>query len=120
MKILRYLHTTILVSDLDRSARFYEDILGLLQSQQRNFNFPGIWYELGDYQIHLILKPDLEKINSIEEKLGRNPHLAFAVDDLNTLKDKLTAAGYPIQMSASGRAALFTQDPDGNIIELSE
>ncbi|NES67685.1 MAG: glyoxalase, partial [Okeania sp. SIO2D1] len=25
-----------------------------------------------------------------------------------------------IKMSASGRPALFTQDPDGNIIELSQ
>jgi catechol-2,3-dioxygenase len=29
-------------------------------------------------------------------------------------------AGYPVQMSASGRSALFTQDPDGNIVEISE
>lgn len=27
--------------------------------------------------------------------------------------------GYPLQSSASGRAALFTKDPDGNIVELS-
>ncbi|MDE5069743.1 MAG: glyoxalase, partial [Trichodesmium sp. St4_bin8_1] len=35
-------------------------------------------------------------------------------------KTKLLANNCPIQGSASGRAALFTQDPDGNIIELNQ
>lgn len=120
MKITRYLHTAILVSDLARSAEFYGNLLGLSQSERHKFKFPGIWYELGDYQIHLILTPNLDRINPIDDKWGRNPHLALAVDDLAALKAKLAASGYPIQMSASGRAALFTRDPDGNMIEIGQ
>ena len=32
----------------------------------------------------------------------------------------LVEADCPVQTSASGRPALFTQDPDGNIIELTQ
>jgi catechol 2,3-dioxygenase-like lactoylglutathione lyase family enzyme len=120
MKITRCLHTAILVADLARSQKFYGNLLGLSESSKRSFNFPGIWYELGDYQIHLIVRPDLAKIKPIDDKWGRNPHLSLGVDDLAYLTAKLQAAGYPIQMSASGRAAFFTQDPDGNIIEISQ
>ena len=39
---------------------------------------------------------------------------------IGAAKEQLINYNCPIQASASGRRALFTQDPDGNIIELSE
>jgi hypothetical protein len=36
------------------------------------------------------------------------------------VKDELTAKNYPFQASASGRHAIFMQDPDRNIIDLSQ
>jgi hypothetical protein len=39
---------------------------------------------------------------------------------LDIAKQELLDRNYPIQASASGRPALFTQDPDRNIIELSQ
>jgi hypothetical protein len=39
---------------------------------------------------------------------------------LDAAKDRLIQQGYPIQMSSSGRAAFFTKDDDGNIVELSQ
>ncbi|HEY9613500.1 VOC family protein, partial [Allocoleopsis sp.] len=54
------------------------------------------------------------------EKWGRNPHVALSVADLDAAKTQLLAQGYSLKMSDSGRTALFTQDPDGNIIELSQ
>jgi glyoxylase I family protein len=54
------------------------------------------------------------------EKWGRNPHLAIGVADLEAAKAHLIAHGCEVQLSASGRAALFTQDPDGNVIEITQ
>ncbi|MFM7353387.1 MAG: glyoxalase, partial [Microcystis aeruginosa] len=54
------------------------------------------------------------------EKWGRNPHLAFAIDDVAAMGSYLESQGYTIQMSASGRKALFVSDPDGNILEMSQ
>lgn len=119
MQILRPLHTAILVSDLENAERFYGIVLGLPKVDRR-LKYPGAWYQLGDYQIHLIL--DQTSPNGLHnpEKWGRNRHIAFAVADLDETKERLIAHGFDIQLSSSGRAALFTQDPDGNVVELAE
>jgi catechol 2,3-dioxygenase-like lactoylglutathione lyase family enzyme len=117
--ILRSLHVAILVSDLETARGFYRDILGLEESP-RSLNFPGYWFQIGEFQLHLMQCDDWRAPCPRPDKWGRNPHLALQIDDLATLKARLTEQGYPIQMSASGRAALFTQDPDGNIVEIGQ
>lgn len=117
MQISHYLHTAILVTDLAKAETFYGSVLGL-PKVERSLNFPGVWYQIGPIQIHLIVSQSVSSPQS--EKWGRNAHLALAVEDLQEAKAALTEHGYPVQMSASGRAALFTQDPDGNVIELNQ
>jgi catechol 2,3-dioxygenase-like lactoylglutathione lyase family enzyme len=119
MQINQCLHAAILVSDLERAEHFYSNVLGL-SKVERTLKYPGAWYQVGEFQIHLIVGPHsaLDQLQN-PEKWGRNPHVAFSVADLDTAKNQLIHHACPIQMSASGRAALFTQDPDGNIIELS-
>lgn len=119
MKITQFLHSAILVSNLPKAEYFYGTILGLIKVK-RTLKYPGAWYQLGDNQIHLIVHDNLTVILPNEQKWGRNPHLALAVENLAQAKEHLQAHNCSIQMSASGRAALFTQDPDGNIIELTE
>lgn len=119
MQILQYLHAAILVSDLECSEYFYGTILGLLKVE-RPFNFPGTWYQIGSCQLHLIVASEVPSDIVNLEKWGRNRHLAFSVDHLEEAKAKLMAEGCEFQMSASGRDALFTKDPDGNLIELNQ
>lgn len=119
MQITQSLHAAILVSNLAQAEHFYGEILGL-PKVERSLKFPGAWYEIGNFQIHLIVADQIlpDMVNS--EKWGRNRHLAFSVTDLDAAKQQLISYNCPFQSSASGRAALFTQDPDGNIIELSQ
>lgn len=119
MQIIASIHAALLVSNLEKAEYFYGEILRLPKAD-RSRNFPGTWYQVGNFQIHLIVSSEIipDLVNS--EKWGRNRHLAFSVADLDRAKAQLQANNCPIQMSASGRAALFTQDPDGNIIELSQ
>ena len=119
MQITQALHAALLISNLEKSEQFYSRILGLSKID-RKLKFPGIWYQIGNFQIHLILAATIIPDAVDYEKLGRNRHLAFSVANLEAAKQQLIAHNCPFQMSASGRAALFTQDPDGNIIELSE
>jgi catechol 2,3-dioxygenase-like lactoylglutathione lyase family enzyme len=119
MPIIQYLHTALLVTDLEKAEHFYGNILGL-SKVERSLKYPGAWYQLGDIQVHLIVDRNLDKELQNPEKWGRNPHLAFGVADLDEVKSQLLASGCEVQMSASGRAALFTQDPDNNVIELSQ
>ncbi|MHC5743701.1 MAG: VOC family protein [Nostoc sp.] len=118
MQITQSLHTAILVTNLERSEHFYGKVLGLFKID-RSLSYPGAWYQVGNYQIHLIVATTVPTENP-NEKWGRNPHIAFTVADLNAAKQEFLNHNYPIQASASGRAALFTQDPDGNVIELSQ
>jgi glyoxylase I family protein len=118
MQIIQSLHTAILVTNLERSEHFYGKVLGLCKID-RSLKYPGAWYQVGDYQIHLIVATTVPTDNP-NDKWGRNPHVAFSVADLDAAKQELLNQNYSIQTSASGRAALFTQDPDGNIIELSQ
>lgn len=119
MQIQHCLHTAVLVSNLEKAEHFYGTVLGL-PKVDRNLRFPGVWYQLGNYQVHLIVDPRFSAKLQNPEKWGRDRHLAFSVTNLQAAKEELIAQGYPVQASASGRAALFTQDPDGNVIELSE
>ncbi len=119
MQITRFLHAAILVSNLEKAEQFYGEILEL-QKIDRVLKFPGAWYEIGSFQIHLIVDSSMTSDIQNDEKWGRNRHLAFSIDNVAAAKEKLIAQDYPFQMSASGRPALFVQDPDGNIIELGE
>lgn len=128
MQITQCLHAAVLVSDLKQAEHFYSNVLGLSKVERmreahatQTLKYPGAWYQVGEFQFHLIVAPDsvpAEPQNP--EKWGRNPHVAFSVADLEAAKNQLITHNYPIQMSASGRTALFIQDPDGNILELSQ
>jgi glyoxylase I family protein len=119
MGIQRFLHTSLNVTDLARSTEFYEQILGLRPEADRNLNFPGLWYQVGDYQLHLIVQPEVAPILD-QERWGRNRHVAFAIDDVAAFRQHLETLNYPFRASMSGRPAIFLQDPDGNVIELGQ
>ncbi|NES81957.1 MAG: glyoxalase [Moorea sp. SIO2B7] len=119
MEINQCLHVAVLVSDLEKAEHFYGNVLGLSRVN-RELRFPGAWYQVGQFQIHLMVNPNAKVELKNPEKWGRNPHIALSVVNLDQAKECLNAQGYPIQLSSSGRAALFTKDPDGHIIEISQ
>ncbi|PSF37855.1 glyoxalase [Aphanothece hegewaldii CCALA 016] len=119
MQIIQCLHTAILVSNLEKAEYFYGKVLGLTKVD-RNLKYPGAWYQIADYQIHLMVDANFGNQKHNAEKWGRNPHLALGVVNLEEAITELQKHNYPIQMSASGRPALFVHDPDGNIIEISQ
>ena len=115
-KILYPLHVAVQVSDLAQAEAFYTQVIGL-QKVERQLTFPGTWYQIGDFQLHLIVS-EWAANPTREEKWGRHPHITFAIHDLAAVKQSLVERGVPFQMSSSGRDALFVKDPDGNVVEL--
>ena len=112
------LHTSFLVSDLMTARDFYESVLGLSPSPARPvMDFEGVWYELGEQQIHLMALPNPDNASKRPEHGGRDRHAAFAVTDLADLQARLHARNIPFTLSRSGRTALFCRDPDGNALE---
>jgi glyoxylase I family protein len=119
--ITRILHVSLIVEDLSRARTFYEDVLGLTPSSRRPvMSFEGVWYDLGEVQIHLLCLPNPEKGLTRPEHGGRDRHVALAVDSVNELAQRLDVAGIRYTRSQSGRAALFCRDQDDNALEFVE
>lgn len=120
IEIKQFMHAGLIVSDLQKSRAFYEGLLGLKPNPARpNFDFEGVWYDIGQNQIHLMVVPNPYANIQRPAHGGRDNHLALSVEDVEPIKAALEAAGVPYSASKSGRAALFCRDPDGNAIEFS-
>jgi len=121
MKITGFNHASLIVSDLNASRQFYEGILGLTPSDKRPpFKFDGVWYDIGEQQIHLLVVPNPDAGAERPEHGGRDRHVALNVADLEAIKRDLERAGVRYSVSQSGRPALFCRDPDNNTFELIE
>ncbi len=120
MREIRLQHVSLLVCDIDRALVFYRDVLGLAVEPARpDLGYPGAWLRAGSgLQLHLLELPSPDPIEGRPEHGGRDRHVAFVVDDLDTLRVCLDARGISYTCSCSGRAALFCRDPDGNACEL--
>jgi len=112
-------HVAVIVGDLDQSVMFYEKLLGLNRDDRPDLGFPGLFYSLGGgQQLHLMQVEN--PYGGYDQPIhgGRDHHLAFSTDDLNSLVSRLDEAGVMYTKSRSGRAAIFFRDPDGNAIEV--
>lgn len=105
-------HASVRVADLKRSREFYEGLLGLTTTERPDFGFPGVWYQLGQGQLHLIQR---ERMGPAEID-PTDPHFAIQVEDLEAVRRYLKDAG--IQMLDLGGEQLWVRDPDGNTVEL--
>ncbi len=117
---MRYLHTMVRVTDLDASLRFYCDLLGL-QEQKR------VDVEAGRFTLVFLGAP--ENPDSLVELThnwdpepyagGRNfGHLAYEVDDLYALCQRLMDNGVTINRPPRDGHMAFVRSPDAISIEL--
>lgn len=121
MRVEKLLHVSVLVADLGRALKFYQEILGLpLDPTRPEFGFPGAWLDVGDLQIHLLQLQNPDPVTGRPEHGGRDRHIAFSVTELEDLRRALEEAGIPYTWSRSGRRALFCRDPDGNALEFNQ
>lgn len=119
-------HVTLVVKDLERSRGFYADVLGMEEAPRPGFNFPGLWFQAGNSQIHLIGEHDAsgpaKAVIPEQCSISRTRHFAFEVDDALAARDRLTELGVPIaagpKQRPDGPTQLYIQDPDGHLVEL--
>ncbi len=112
-------HVGIHVADVEVSAKFYADVLGLEVIPRPDLDFPGQWLRIGTAQeLHLIGK------NS--DPTGRPPgerHFALEVRDADAWATRLGDHGVTFKGPNSrpdGAKQIFFRDPDGHVIELLE
>jgi catechol 2,3-dioxygenase-like lactoylglutathione lyase family enzyme len=141
-------HFSFTVSDLDRSIRFYRDLLGFelihVQEQDNEYTRRLVGYADARLRVAQLAIPgqprgisthDLELVHYLQPRGARgdanicNPgaaHLAVAVDDIHELHDRLVAAGVrfvsaPNRITAGvnqGGYACYFLDPDEIVLEL--
>lgn len=123
-------HVAVIVTDLDRSARFYQDLFGLAPIERPPFTIPGLWLGVGQLQLHLTVYPP--------GNFRRGPvnnddsHFAFRTDDFDGFVQRAEAMGFradaaeddPNRMilkrqGLAGFPQLYLIDPDRNIIEVN-
>src|SRR5437870_13282411 len=106
-------HVSVLVTDLERSRRFCCDLLGLREiAKPRTFDFRVLWFQLGDTQLHLLLK---EQPDTISPR-----HFALRVADCAAARDFCKSRGVAVQETTTipGADRFFIADPDGNRVEI--
>ncbi len=113
-------HASLIVSDLKQALRFYHDVLGMRLTDRPDLGFPGVWFQIGAQQIHLLELPNPDPTTGRPEHGGRDRHVALTVADLDSIKALLEGNQVHYTFSKSGRRALFCRDPDGNAIEIIE
>jgi lactoylglutathione lyase len=117
---MKYLHTMVRVADLEESLDFYCDKLGLIEL--RRHEVPA-----GRFTLVFLVAPGDESAqlehtwnwDPEEYAGGRNfGHLAYAVDDIYALCQRLMDAGVTINRPPRDGHMAFVRSPDGISIEL--
>jgi len=118
---MRYLHTMIRVLDLDAAVSFFE-LLGLQELRRRDSErgrftlvFMGTGHPEDPAMIELTHNWDQTEPYTFGRNFG---HLAFAVDDIYAMCDKLQAAGVTINRPPRDGRMAFVRSPDQVSIEL--
>ena len=115
-------HTALISSDVERTVRFYQDVLGFpLTELIENRDYPGashFFFDIGNGNLVAFLDfPGLD-VGPYAEVLGGLHHMAISVDPERwaTLVERLTDAGVPHEVHSG--VSVYFRDPDGARIEL--
>lgn len=121
-KAIKLLHTRYRVNDLERTVRFYKDVLGL-QEIRRHKSPRGS-------ELVFLKAPESEELIEITYFPGSGPvqvqpdltHLAFEVESLEAFAKHLESLGIKYSdgptISSTGTAFAFIDAPEGYEIEL--
>lgn len=131
MEILQLHHVSLPTTDLERSRRFYREVLGLEEIQRPPFPFPGAWFRLGDRELHLIAGENVDAQGGTGTDANQL-HFAIRVPSFKKAREHLLGLGYredvdggdPMHLLARPRALtgypqLYVTDPDRHLIEIN-
>jgi catechol 2,3-dioxygenase-like lactoylglutathione lyase family enzyme len=115
-------HTALISSDVERTIRFYQDVLGFpLTELIENRDYPGsshFFFDIGNGNLLAFFDfPGLD-VGPYAEVLGGLHHMAISVEEgrWRELIARLTEAG--VEHEVHSGVSVYFRDPDGARIEL--
>jgi catechol-2,3-dioxygenase len=124
IKIRNVGHVVLKVREIERSARFYRDVLGLTEVARANFGRPMAFFSTGDNHHDVaVLEVGPEAALPQPGAVGLY-HVALRIgttlDELRAAKAHLEAHGYTNLRLTDHRVSqsIYLDDPDGNGVEL--
>ncbi|MDH5185333.1 MAG: lactoylglutathione lyase [Gammaproteobacteria bacterium] len=123
---MRILHTMLRVGDLNRSVRFYTEVLGmslLRQSEYPDGEFTLAFLGYGNESDNTVIELTYNWGTESYDLGNAFGHLALEVDDVYQATEEIRNAGGKIlrdagPMNAGTTIIAFVEDPDGYQIEL--
>ena len=124
-------HYLVVSKNLERSRRFYEQVLGMQLAERPDFGFPGYWLKLGDdICVHLASqKPNRIRDQFLLKKHPRGTagsgsvdHIAFLARDPEQVRNRIRKNKVAMHYRSFPDAKLFQiflKDPDNVTIELN-
>jgi lactoylglutathione lyase len=117
---MKYLHTMVRVTDVEKSLRFYRDVLGLKEIRRSD-------NEKGRYTL-IFLAAQGQEETPIELTYNWDPevytggrnfgHLAYEVDDIYAFCDRVMKAGVTVNRPPRDGNMAFIRSPDNISIEI--
>lgn len=114
-------HIAVVTRNVERSIKFYRDVLGFREVERPNFTFAGAWMFNYGLMIHIIESDAAGRPGG--EIQTRAAHIALHADDLDAVERLLKEHDVAYRKSeVPGRSVkqLFFQDPDGFHIEVGK
>ena len=115
-------HTALVSSDVERTVRFYQDVLGFpLTELIENRDYAGsshFFFDIGNSNLLAFFDfPGLD-VGPYAEVLGGLHHLAISVEPgrWEALRERLAEAG--VEHEVHSGVSIYFRDPDGARIEL--
>ena len=123
---MRILHTMLRVGDLERSLKFYTEVLGMRMLRRQDYpdgKFTLAFVVYGEESEAAVLELTHNWDTSSYELGNGYGHVAIEVDDAYAACDEIKRRGGVVTREAGpmkhGRTVIaFVQDPDGYKIEL--
>ena len=120
--IMKWSHVGIKCTDVGKSLHFYCDLLGLEKQEDLDI-FGKSFIFVGNDTVSIEIETGNPDDTQIDPRTQTGLyHLAFTVDDVTGLVERLKSEGVPIALeplsTQPDRLVAFVEDPDGAFIQL--